>query len=266
MKISIVTISFNQVDFLKECIESIINQPDYIELIVVDPGSTDGSRELIDSYGDRIVKVYERDEGPSDGLNKGFQKATGDIFGFINSDDALAPDASKIILKEFKDNKVGAICGTGSFINETGQDIGKAAGSKFSALLYAIGAVTVFQQSTFFRKSAFDKVGGFNKNNKTCWDSELFFDMARNGIKFKPVWGKIGLFRLHSQSISGSNKFETQNKIDTNRIKSVYLDSNLGFFYRFLSKFNYFIKLIIDPTYYFRKGTIRSTSVRNIMK
>lgn len=267
MKISIVTISFNQKEFLKECIESIVNQPDFIELIVVDPGSIDGSRELIDSYGDRIIKVYEKDEGPSDGLNKGFERATGEIFGFINSDDMLVENASSIILKAFKNNdNIGAICGVGYFIDENGTVIGKAVGSKFSAGLYAIGAVTVFQQSTFFRKSSFDLTNGFNKKNKTCWDSELFFDMARAGVKFKPIWGEIGLFRLHSQSISGSNKFELQNKKDTARIKSLYLNGSYGFFYKILSKFNFILKIIFDPTYYLRKGTLRSTSVRNIMK
>ena len=73
MKISVVTISFNQAKFLRECIDSVLNQ-DYheIEYIVVDPGSTDGSKKIIDSYGDKIIKYYEKDYGPADGLNKGF--------------------------------------------------------------------------------------------------------------------------------------------------------------------------------------------------
>jgi len=73
MKISIVTISFNQEKYLPACIDSILNQTDCeLEYIVVDPGSQDGSRAIIDSYGDRIVKVYEKTNGPADGLNRGF--------------------------------------------------------------------------------------------------------------------------------------------------------------------------------------------------
>ena len=94
MKISIVTISFNQKQYLQQCIESILSQTDCdLEYIVVDPGSTDGSRELIESYGASIIKVFEPDNGPADGLIKGFGRATGDIYGFINSDDYLLAGA-----------------------------------------------------------------------------------------------------------------------------------------------------------------------------
>ena len=74
MKLSVVTISFNQKDFLEDCIRSVLEQKTSMEVehIIVDPGSTDGSRDLIDSFGDRVIKVYEKDVGPADGLNKGF--------------------------------------------------------------------------------------------------------------------------------------------------------------------------------------------------
>ena len=86
MKISVVTISYNQAGYLKQCIDSVLNQdyPD-IEYIIVDPGSTDGSREIIESYGDRVIKIFEPDTGPANGLNKGFHRATGDIFYFIKA-------------------------------------------------------------------------------------------------------------------------------------------------------------------------------------
>ena len=89
MKISVVTISYNQACYLEQTIISVLNQ-DYenVEYIVVDPGSTDGSRDIIEKYRNRIQHIiYERDVGPADGLNKGFAVATGDVFYFINSDD-----------------------------------------------------------------------------------------------------------------------------------------------------------------------------------
>ena len=87
MKFSVVTISFNQRQYLDEALCSVLTQ-DYpaIEYIVVDPGSTDGSRELIESFANRLARVvFEPDQGAADGLNKGFQHASGDIFGFLNS-------------------------------------------------------------------------------------------------------------------------------------------------------------------------------------
>ena len=85
MIISIVTLSYNQAEFLERAIRSVVEQ-DYadIEYIVVDPGSTDGSREIIERYRDRISTVIlDPDDGPADGLNKGFAAATGDIFAYI---------------------------------------------------------------------------------------------------------------------------------------------------------------------------------------
>ena len=95
MKFSILTVSFNQAKFLEEAIRSVVDQdyPD-IEYIVVDPGSTDGSREIIERYRDRIAKIiFEPDRGSAEGLNRGFAAATGDVYGFINSDDVLMPGA-----------------------------------------------------------------------------------------------------------------------------------------------------------------------------
>ena len=97
MKFSVVTISFNQRQYLMEALTSVLAQ-DYpaIEYIVVDPGSTDGSRELIESFRSRLDRViFEPDQGAAEGLNKGFQQASGDIFGFLNSDDVLLPGAMR---------------------------------------------------------------------------------------------------------------------------------------------------------------------------
>src|SRR3546814_11032429 len=79
MRFSVVTISYNQAKFLRRAIDSVLNQSGVdLEYIVVDPGSSDDSRAIIDSYGDRIGhRVYEPDQGPADGLNKGFAHATG---------------------------------------------------------------------------------------------------------------------------------------------------------------------------------------------
>ncbi len=76
MKFSVVTLAFKQRDFLRQAIDSVLTQdyPD-IEYIVVEPGSNDGSRELIEEYGDRIAhKIFEPDRGAADGLNKGIRQ------------------------------------------------------------------------------------------------------------------------------------------------------------------------------------------------
>src|SRR4051794_29425295 len=94
-KISVITPSFNQAPFLEETILSIINQ-DYpnLEYIVIDGGSTDKSVDIIRKYEEKITFwVSEKDNGQSEAINKGFEKATGDIVCWINSDDILLPHA-----------------------------------------------------------------------------------------------------------------------------------------------------------------------------
>lgn len=220
MKISIVTISYNQAQYLKSCIESVLSQDvEGLEYIVVDPGSSDGSREIIESYGDRLIKVFEKDTGAADGLNKGFSKATGDIFGFINSDDELLPGALKKIARAFDMGScVGAISGCGYFVDGSGNYLKSITPSRFTPWRYAHGAVSIFQQGTFFRSEWFNKIGGFNINNKTCWDGELFLEMALAGARFKTIGQELAIFRLHEASITGSGRLNDAYAKDSERL------------------------------------------------
>ena len=220
MRISIVTISYNQAHFLRECIDSVLSQdyPD-IEYIIVDPGSTDGSREIIESYDDRVLKVFEGDAGAADGLNKGFAKVTGDIYGFLNSDDSLLPGTLKIIAKYFSRNScVDVVSGCGYFSDEANKKLRRIIPSRLTPWLYAHGGVSVFQQGTFFRPKYFHAVGGFNAHNKTCWDGELFLDMAMAGARFATIGNDLALFRLHPGGITGSGRLEAAYREESERL------------------------------------------------
>jgi len=211
MKISIVTISFNQDEYLKQCIDSILSQTGCdIEYIVVDAGSTDSSRAIIESYGDRIVKIFEPDKGPTDGLIKGFARATGDIFGFINSDDYLLPGALAHVVHFFKNH--GSNCfmtGQGFMQNDQGVHT-RIYPERLTkdALLYR--ATVVFQQTTFFSAKAYKQLGGFNPKNSTCWDYELFLDLLVAGYKHHVIENDLAVFRFYKGSISGSGRLTQQ--------------------------------------------------------
>jgi len=220
LKISVVTISFNQVKYLRECINSVLSQ-DYkdIEYIIVDPGSTDGSREIIESYGDRIFKVFEKDDGPADGLNKGFGRASGDIFYFINSDDFVEPGSfSKIVDTFSRQPAADVVIAGGSLINGQGVAIKNFYPSKITARGYVNGAVTLFQQGMFFRSELFRKVGGFNKLNSTCWDGELLLRFVMNNARFVRLMQKVAVFRMYPESITGSQRFAAQYELDQARL------------------------------------------------
>lgn len=255
MKISVVTISYNQAEFLRECIDSVLSQNfNDLEYIVVDPGSTDSSREIIDSYGDQIVRVYDKDKGPADGLNKGFACATGDIFYFLNSDDELLPDTFHKVAKFLTDNpNVDVVSGCGYFTNTEGKRLRRIVPSKLTPWLYVHGGVSIFQQGTFFRASFYKRVGGFNIENKTCWDGELFLDMGLAGAKFATIGDDLAHFRLHEGGITGSGRLEQQYKKDTLRLFVKGTGRQRTAFDRLQAVLARMVKGIIDPAYYCRR-------------
>jgi len=207
MKISIVTLSFNQGSFLESAIRSVVDQQGVdLDYIVVDPGSTDDSRSIIERYQGQISQsVYERDDGPADGLNHGFARASGDIYGFLNADDVLRPGALANVARAFEQNPdADIISANGHIIGEDGSSIRRMYSDRFSLWGYLYGGVVLLQQSTFFRARAFEQAGGFNVDNRTCWDGELWLDMALAGKRFQRANGFWSGFRVYGSSITGS--------------------------------------------------------------
>ena len=212
MKISIVTLSYNQLTFLGDAIESILRQgyPD-LEYIVVDPGSTDGSRELLRSYEEQISRlIFERDQGAADGLNKGFASATGEIFGFLNADDFLLPGALHRVSEFFKSHPQCDIAmGNGNVVDAHGQTLRHVRARDFTVRRYLYGGTRWLQQSTFFRRKAFLRSPGFNTENRTSWDGELFVSMAHMGATVGYINADLAAFRIHDASISGPAGWRT---------------------------------------------------------
>jgi len=242
VKISIVTVSFNQKPYLREAMESVLSQgyPD-LEYIVVDPGSTDGSRELIQSYGDRIATaILEPDKGAADGLNKGFARATGDIFGFLNSDDILLPGSLRLVGDFFLNHpECDVAMGNGYKIDGEGRRLRHFRARDFTPKRYLYGGTQWLQQSTFVRAGAYLRSPKFNTENRTCWDGELFVNIANQGAKIGYINADLAGFRIHEQSISGSGKLIEQYRMDCRRIFRELrghdwrtADELLRFFYR----------------------------------
>ena len=211
MTLGIVTISFNQAQYLGECIESVkLADNRKLRYVVVDPGSTDGSRELIARYRERFsAMVLEPDKGPADGLNKGFAVCDADVCGYLNSDDRFRPGALDYVLNHFEqhpetDVLLGAIAvvdGRGrTHLRKRTQD------RPFDLRKFAACACNVFQQGTFFRRKAFRKTAGFNLGSNASWDSELVVDMALAGCRFAYTNKVLGDFRIYPQSITGSQR------------------------------------------------------------
>jgi glycosyltransferase involved in cell wall biosynthesis len=220
-RFSIVTISFNQGQFLERALRSVLDQ-DYedIEYIVVDPGSTDGSRDIIERYRSRISKfIFEPDNGPANGLNKGFAAATGNIFGYINADDAYLPGAIGKAAAAFRSRRnTDVIYGHSYIVNGDGKIIRRSRSASFNLRLYAYGGVTVMQQSTFFSRSAFEKAGGFNESNRSSWDGELLVDLALCGCQFSMIEDYWSLFAVYPGTITSAVKHNRRFQDDQARM------------------------------------------------
>ena len=221
MKVSIVTISYNQARFLKRNIES-VRQQDYpnIEHIIVDPGSTDGSREIIQQYKNHFSQIIlEPDDGPADGLHKGIDLATGDILAQLNADDCYLPGAISKVTDEFtKYPELGVVYGNGIMADLDGMPIKHIYADEFSANGYVYGRVAIFQQATFYTQWAYQRVGGLNLNNQNSWDAELMVDFSMEDIPMRKIDHDLGVFSIYPQSISGSKRLIDMYHADQERI------------------------------------------------
>jgi len=249
MKFSIVTISFNQAEFIERAIQSVLAQKEFVDLeyIVVDAGSTDGSRTIINRYRNAIdMIIFEQDEGPADGLNKGFNAAKGQIYGYLNADDEYKPACLYQVERYFSENAaVDVLSGHGEILDRESHFVQKCFSHKFNLKRYAEGSCVVVQQSTFFKAAIFHTVGGFNKNNTISWDGELMADMAMSGSRFKRVSHIWSGFRVYQDSISGSGGYLEKAAREHHRIaRKIGMTTPENSFIRSL---NWLIYRLADP-------------------
>ena len=153
-RVSIVTPSFNQSPFLEATIRSVLEQdyPD-IEYFVMDGGSSDGSREIIQRYADRLAGwVSEPDAGQTDAINKGFARSTGDVLAWLNSDDTYEPGAIRQAVELLAQNPhVSMVYGDCNYIDEHGRVIGRFPAAQTDYRRLRQGYVHIPQQASFFR-------------------------------------------------------------------------------------------------------------------
>jgi glycosyltransferase involved in cell wall biosynthesis len=204
-KITIVTPSYNQAQFLDSTIKSVLAQ-DYphLEYIVVDGGSTDGSAELIQGYEKQLAFwCSERDQGQADAIAKGFDKSSGEIMGWLNSDDLLLPGTLTAVANYFQEHpEVDVVSGGAYCIDSAGRPLRRLFGN------YTLGVAAtykrflyyeqdgVFQQATFWRRAAYDAVGGLDRSLHFVLDRDLFLRLARRK-RFGRLNRMLACFRIH---------------------------------------------------------------------
>ena len=204
--ISVVMPSLNQRGFIEPAMRSVLTQSEPgVELIIMDGGSTDGTKALLEEQGASLAHwVSAPDNGPAAALNEGFRHARGEILGVLNADDYYLPDALARVVQAFADDpSADVVSGHGYFANSAG-DLGVPAYSdRWSERRFRHGACVLLQPATFFRRAAFERAGGFRQSGRVCWDMELWADLAASGATFRTVDAFLAAFRLHDGSITG---------------------------------------------------------------
>lgn len=223
--VSIITPSFNQGCFLEETICSVLAQ-DYpnIEYIIIDGASTDGSVEIIRKHEDHLACwTSERDNGQTSAVIKGFNRASGSIFAWLNSDDLLAPSAVRIavdLLRRLPD--VGVVYGDRLHIDAKGNVIGVNRMPAFYPAMLRRN-ITLPQETVFFRRAVYEQVGGLDETLRFSLDFDLWVRLAAV-TNFRHVPAFLGSFREHATSKSVA--FHSEGNRDGDR----YLQENARVF------------------------------------
>lgn len=205
-KITIVTPSFNQGRFIRETIESVLNQ-DYknLEYFIVDGGSTDNTVDIIREYEDRIAWwISEKDKGQTDALFKGFSRATGDLLGWLNSDDVYFPEALRKIGGAYAKNPCASIYSGGLAIGEKGDGgiIKCSIPTTPLSIFSRLGLRGLGQQSSFFRTRDYRKTDGMDTNIYMRMDGDIMHRLLTINPSVIVIDDMVGFFRWHASSKS----------------------------------------------------------------
>src|ERR1022692_1920792 len=164
-KISIVTATFNQASFIEETILSVLDQQyPNLEYIIIDGGSNDGTVDIIKKYEHCLAYwISEKDAGLYDALNKGFQKATGEIMSWLNSDDILHRRSLSMVASAFMDfPMIEWLGGVPSQIDEKGRSIWVGVETPWNKYRYLnLDYKYIQQEGIFWRRSLWEKSGGY---------------------------------------------------------------------------------------------------------
>jgi glycosyltransferase involved in cell wall biosynthesis len=179
--VSIITPTFNQVRYLEASIRSVLAQ-DYspIEYIVVDGGSTDGSREILERYANRLTRwISEPDAGQADAINKGFRMARGDILAWLNSDDLYLPGAVAEAVNALIDHPAaGMVYADGVLIDEEARLLDWHRYRTYD-LVDLLSFDVLLQPTAFLRREALEAAGGLQTGYRLILDHDLWVRIAR---------------------------------------------------------------------------------------
>lgn len=227
-RITIVTPSFNQAEFLEAALASVHGQAyPNLEHIVIDGGSTDGSVEILERFASRLSHLQiGHDRGQTDALIQGFSRATGDILAWLNSDDLLVPGALGEVAAYFTSHPEDSfVFGDSVWIDRVGRVVKRKREMPFIRSVWLRTYDYIPQPSAFWRRSLYEDVGGLDPSFDLAMDADLFARMSeRTRLRHVPrIWS-------HMRAHAGQKNVRLRARSDEEdaRIRARYLNATTG--------------------------------------
>jgi glycosyltransferase involved in cell wall biosynthesis len=201
MKVSVVTPSYNQGQFIERTLQSVATQSGAeIEHVVFDGGSKDGTIDVLKRFGAGVRWVSEKDDGQTDAVNKGIQSSDGDIIGWLNSDDIYYPDAISSVVAFFEAYpEVDVVYGMADHIDDNDKAF-EAYPSEPWNFERLKDICFICQPAAFFRRRVVEKHGLLDTNLRYCMDYEFWLRLGKAGVKFGYLEDKLAGSRLYAEN------------------------------------------------------------------
>jgi glycosyltransferase involved in cell wall biosynthesis len=212
-KLTILTPSFNQGGYIEQTIRSVLSQ-NYqpVEHIIIDGGSTDSTVGVLKQYP-HLLWVSEKDRGQADALNKGFGRATGDIIGWINSDDYYEHNIFESVAECFQDPDIMWVIGNLTYVFDQSMELVPDRSPHVTFDRLVRNPDIVRQLPTFFRKTFLERAGGWNPDYFMAMDFDLWIRLAKVSSP-RMVESNWAYFRLHTlQKTSHANILRQKKEI-----------------------------------------------------
>ncbi len=205
-KVSVIIPAYNQGLYLKEAIQSVLDQtyPNF-DLVIVDDGSTDDTAEVVHRFRDqRIRYIYQENRGLSAARNTGIQHSDGELLTFLDSDDLFFPDKLEVLVAELEQHpEVGFVAGQAVLIDEYGNPLGEVFNTPLPddpARLLLWNPLHVC--SVMVRRSWIDQVGLFDERFRAYEDWDMWLRLARAGCPMRWMPHPVSMYRFHTSQMT----------------------------------------------------------------
>ncbi len=221
-KVSVITPSYNQANFIERTIQSVLSQDiPHLEYVIMDGGSKDHTIDILKKYDSLLEWRSEKDNGQAHAVNKGLQQTSGDIIGWLNSDDVYCRDAIQRVCEFFESNPdIDVIYGNAYHI-DTDDNIIETYYTEEWDINRLKEICYLCQPAVFFRRKVIQQFGMLNDKLQYCMDYEFWLRLAKNGVRFAYVKDFLAGSRLHADTKTLGSRIKVHAEIN-DMLKTTY--------------------------------------------